>query len=135
MKELNQAIGIEIETFDLAVMGIYIASVIMICTWWVTRIQTPPMQIPKTQPSRGDEGPRKKKRDVKRYDWTPFKRIPDVSDMTISLSKMDDIMLKFNVVKRCNGAKLTYSPYSNKSVNRYFEHQLRRMGSKPDKKF
>lgn len=87
------------------------------------------------QPARGDAGPQEVKSSGKRYDWTPFKRIPDVRDMKITLSGIDTLMLQFNIRKRVKEAKIEYSPYSNRSLNRFFEHQLRRLEKADSRKY
>jgi len=58
----------------------------------------------------------------------PFQRIPDVSDFEIKLSDKDPIAEKHGLDKKFKPL-LKFIPYSNKSLNRYMEHQIRRLNN------
>lgn len=58
--------------------------------------------------------------------WGPFKRIPNVRRFSIVLSEFDPLFEKFGITKRFKPT-LKYTPHHNNRLNRYMEHQLRRM--------
>lgn len=66
--------------------------------------------------------------------WGPYKKLPNVRSFAIELKGLDTLLLKFGITKRVDKATVKYTPYSNGKLNRYFEHQLRRMeGATPAK--
>lgn len=58
----------------------------------------------------------------------PFKKVPDVGAFEIELGKRDPIMEKHGVRRRFKPL-LHFIPYSNKSLNRYIEHQVKRLNA------
>lgn len=57
---------------------------------------------------------------------TPFRRIPNCREFKIELEGIDKVYELFHIKKNLD-PKITITPYDNKSLNRYMEHQLIRL--------
>jgi hypothetical protein len=57
---------------------------------------------------------------------TPFVRVPNVKEFSINLGKLDLFFALFGIQKRLN-VEIKIEPYKNKGINRYVEHQVRRL--------
>jgi len=60
------------------------------------------------------------------HEITPWVRVPNVRDFHIDLGKLDLFWALFGISKRLS-VKITIEPYKNKKINRYVEHQIRRL--------
>jgi len=58
----------------------------------------------------------------------PFQKIPDVSDFEIKLGEEDPIAKEHGIDKKFKPL-LKFIPYSNKSLNRYMNHQIGRLNN------
>lgn len=72
--------------------------------------------------SRPESKPNKEK-----LDWTPMKKIPNVRKFKVILSEWDPVLLKHGIKKREFKPKLIFIRYKNHKLNKYIEHQLRRL--------
>lgn len=71
--------------------------------------------------------------EIARY-FNPFQLLPNVKEFSIGESFVDPLFAKFGIKKNVR-LKPMYVEYSNKSANRYLEHQIRRLNksrNKPD---
>jgi hypothetical protein len=57
---------------------------------------------------------------------TPFRRLPNCREFKIELEGIDKVYELFHIKKNLD-PKITITPYDNKSLNRYMEHQLIRL--------
>jgi hypothetical protein len=58
----------------------------------------------------------------------PYKPLPNVKDFRIKLlSPYDPILLKHGIQRRLDKAELEWTPYKNRSINRYVRHQFDRL--------
>jgi len=70
--------------------------------------------------------PNKNTKGPEAVDWGPFKKLPNVRKFKVEISNYDEIFLKHGVKKRLQ-PKFTFERYNNQKLNRYMEHQLKRM--------
>jgi len=70
--------------------------------------------------------PNKNAKGQEAVDWGPFKKLPNVRKFRVEISNYDEIFLKHGVKKRLQ-PKFTFERYNNQKLNRYMEHQLKRM--------
>lgn len=56
----------------------------------------------------------------------PFTRIPNVGKFEITLSGLEEFLLKFNLKLRLK-PQIKMEKYNNSSINRYIEHQVKRL--------
>lgn len=60
----------------------------------------------------------------------PFKKLPNVKEFRITfLQPHNPILLEADIRKRLGDAEKESTPYKNKSMNRYVEHQFRRLNA------
>lgn len=58
--------------------------------------------------------------------WGPFQKLPNVSKFSVNVSDYDPLFLEYGIKKRLPPV-LEYTPHVNNRLNRYIEHQLKRM--------
>jgi hypothetical protein len=63
--------------------------------------------------------------------WRNIRPIPNVSSFRINARVFDQFLVKFGLLRKTGGS-VEIIPYRNRDINRYVEHQLRRMASASD---
>jgi hypothetical protein len=67
-------------------------------------------------------------RDSRHNGWKAVKLLPNVRKFRIEISGLDKLFAVFNIKKHTK-PKIRFEPHENKPLNRYIQHQFRRMDS------
>lgn len=58
--------------------------------------------------------------------WGPFQKLPNVRKFNVEISDFDPLFQEYGINKRL-APKLKYTNHRNNHLNKYMEHQLKRM--------
>lgn len=66
-------------------------------------------------------------------EWGPYRPLPNVKNVKITLSPLDKIAFFFGIKKRVERAEIELTKYRNKKLNRFLLRQISRMKAAPTK--